>query len=167
MFKKGDLVMHPAYGAGEVLEIKTMSLTGKEVRYYEIAMIDGDNTVLLPVEEAAQLGLCVLTDSETMLPVLRDAPAHLSDDFKQRKSDIQDKQQSGDPLKIAETVRDLIWRKQDKNLSTTDQTLLSKGMGIISGILAAKRRIKVETASQQIYQMIQQEIEAKAALNAV
>ena len=110
MFKKGDLVSHRHYGVGTVINIRRMRVTADERVYYVISLADGER-LLIPAKQAEQLGLSAIVRSEAIINVLSDAPESLADDFRLRRTEIDRKMDSGDPLRVAEVLRDLTWRR--------------------------------------------------------
>ena len=52
MFEKGDIVLHPGYGAGLVVGVKALTMSGNERPYYHVDLMDGDRSLMIPVEEA-------------------------------------------------------------------------------------------------------------------
>lgn len=44
MFQVGDVVIHPGYGAGTVVEIEELQFLGSDKPYYSIELSDGSKT---------------------------------------------------------------------------------------------------------------------------
>jgi CarD family transcriptional regulator len=157
MFKKGDLVIHHHYGLGTVVNIQRMKVTANEETYYTIDLAGGER-LLFPVKQAEQLGLSALVSSEAIIHVLSDAPQLLADDFRLRKTDIDQKMDSGDPLRIAEVLRDLTWRGHGVKLSGGDVRLKSEARKFLSGLLAARPSADTRSASQRLDATLSQAI---------
>jgi RNA polymerase-interacting CarD/CdnL/TRCF family regulator len=62
---------------------------------------------------------------------LRDEPQPLPEDFKERQEQIRDKLRSGQPLEIAEAVRDLACRELQSYLTKADAKLLTQGRELL------------------------------------
>ena len=56
-FSSGDPVVHPHQGAGTIADIVTLSHTGEPRRYYNIELVGGDVHIMMPVEQAEEIGL--------------------------------------------------------------------------------------------------------------
>ena len=160
MFRKGDLVLHRCYGAGVVVNIRKVSMTENEQAYYTVDLTTGER-LLIPVNQAEQLGLSAMVHSEAILKVLSDAPQLLADDYRLRKTEIDRKMSSGDPLRIAEVLRDLTWREHDAKLSTGDAGLRGDALKFLSGLLAAHSGTDTQSASGCLSAALKQSILAR------
>jgi CarD family transcriptional regulator len=157
MFKKGDLVVHRYYGLGTVVNIRRMRITADEQIYYIIDLADGER-LMIPAKQAEQLGLFALVSSEAINHVLSDAPQPLADDFRLRKTEIDLKMDSGDPLRVAEVLRDLTWRGHAVKLSGGDVRLKGEARKFLSGLLAARPSTDTRSAPQRLDATLKQAI---------
>ncbi|MBN1427360.1 MAG: hypothetical protein JXB07_03180 [Anaerolineae bacterium] len=160
MFKKGDLVLHRYYGLGTVVNIRRMRVTADERVYYIISLADGEK-LLIPTKEAKRLGLSAIVHSEAIINVLSDAPQSLADDFRLRKTEIDQKMGSGDPLRIAEVLRDLTWRGNAVKLSDGDTKLRYKARKFLSSLLAAQPSTDTRSAPQRLDATLKQAIQVR------
>lgn len=129
-FAVGQSIMHPVHGAGKIIDVQNIELVEGFKRYYEIEFLAKKLTLHVPIRKVDDLGLReVMSPSkvEKVLRVLRKKPNALPDDYKKRRKQLEDLLDTGQPLKIAEAVRDLTWRQKNDRLSTVDNQLLSKG----------------------------------------
>lgn len=161
MFKKGNLVLHRCYGVGTVVDIQRMRITANEQIYYVIELAAGGR-LLFPAEQAGQLGLSALVSSEAIIHVLSDAPQSLSDDFRLRKTDIDQKMGSGDPLRVAEVLRDLTWRGRATKLSGGDLKLKCDAHKFLSSLLAAQPGSDTLSAPERLDATLKQAIQLRA-----
>lgn len=139
MFKKGDFVMHPGYGAGMVTDVRRITVSGQKRRYYFVDLMDGERSLMIPVEEAEAVGLGPVVDEETILAVLRSDPDELAKDYRTRQSRMEKKIYSGDLEKVAEALRDLSWRRRNTQVSIKDGILLDKAKRLLASVLASHR----------------------------
>ena len=137
MFKKGDFVMHPSYGAGMVTDIKELTMNGIERLYYSVDLLNGDRSLMIPIEEAEALGLGPVVDAEDILAVLRSDPGELAKDYRTRQARMAKKINSGDLEKVAEALRDLAWRRHTTQVSIKDSLLLDKARNLLASVLAS------------------------------
>jgi CarD family transcriptional regulator len=157
MFKKGDLVLHRYYGLGTVVNIRRMKVTANEQIYYIVDLAAGER-LLVPAKQAAQLGLSALISAEAIVRVLSDAPQSLADDFRLRKTEMDEKMSSGDPLRIAEVLRDLTWRARAVKLSGGDVRLKGDAHKFLSGLLAARPSTDSRSPSKRLDATLRQAI---------
>lgn len=157
MFKKGDLVLHRYYGLGTVVNIRRLKVTATEQIYYIVNLAAGE-TLLIPARQAAQLGLSPLVSSEAIINVLSDVPQSLTEDARLRKTEIALKMDSGDPLAVAEVLRDLTWRANAVKLSGGDIKLKVEARRLLSSILAARPSTDTRSVSQRLDATLKQAI---------
>jgi RNA polymerase-interacting CarD/CdnL/TRCF family regulator len=93
-----------------------------------------------------------------VLATLRAVPRRLSKDFKKRQGRIREKLATARPIKIAETIRDLTWRRHQKHLTKVDKELLERGRNFLAAEMA------MVTDTDEVY--VHQELDAvlKAAI---
>ncbi len=162
MFKKGDLVLHRNYGVGTVTSIQRMKVTDDEQTYYTISLDLGEK-LLIPVGQAEELGLSTVVSSEAIISVLSDVPQALADDFRLRQMEMDQKIGSGDPLRVAEALRDLNWRGQAIKLSSGDIRLMGKAHKFLSSLMAAHPSLDTRSAGQRLDATLKQAVLAREA----
>lgn len=109
-FKQDAQVVHPKHGLGCVGAVKEEDICGQKARYLTIEFARAMLTVRIPEAKVADSGLRELSSATAMqsalnvLPEARVAPAgHWS----KRQLGLQEKLNSGEPIQLAEVVRDL------------------------------------------------------------
>jgi CarD family transcriptional regulator len=130
----GQNIIHPAHGAGEVVDIENQELVEGFKKYYVIRFADKRLTVRVPFSHSEDAGLRDPISQEKIkqvLTTLRQLPKKLPKDYKKRRKQIEDKIFSGVPVQIAEAVRELTWRRSHKNLGIADQRLLDQGRELL------------------------------------
>jgi RNA polymerase-interacting CarD/CdnL/TRCF family regulator len=164
MFKKGEIVMHPNYGAGMVIDIKGITVDGHKRCYYHVDLVDGERFLMIPVDEAETIGLGLIVDSANLLDVLRSAPIELDKDYRQRQARLAEKIYSGDPEQVAEALRDLAWRKRTAKLSIRDGILLRKAKRLLASVFALRRSDRdFDKARSRLSRILLQNIQQQEA----
>lgn len=134
-FSIGDQVAHPKHGAGQITDIEQLELVDGFKRYYVIEVGDKGLTLRIPIRKSEELGVRPVISSsrlDRVLETLRSAPQRLPASYQIRQTRLQAKLKTGRPLKIAELVRDLTWRKRQAKLSITDMRLLKRGRELLA-----------------------------------
>jgi CarD family transcriptional regulator len=162
-FRVGETVVHPDYGAGVISEIKERHSLGTGRRYYSIELLgDPGTTVMVPLANEKKVGLrqpIAKTRLSRLWRVLRAEPQALPDEHKKRYAVIEDKLQDGDVFQIAEAVRDLAWRREEKrHLTTVGKRLYETSLGFLASELAGVQGSDVDTAEAQIAARLQTRI---------
>jgi CarD family transcriptional regulator len=152
-FSVGDKVVHPGRGCGQIIGLEHLDLVEGFERYYVIEFPDKGLTVHVPVRKAEEVGVRPVMSRDELarvLDTLRARPRSLSEDFRERETRIREGLKTGQPLRLAEIVRDLTWLKRHAPLTKADRELLARGREFLSAeialasgtdFLAAKRTI--------------------------
>jgi CarD family transcriptional regulator len=122
-FAVGQNIVHPAHGAGTIVDFQEQELVDGHEEYFVIRFDDKRLTVRVPSARVEELGLRqVMAEAKCkeVLRVLREAPKLLPTNFKERREAVDKLIHSGRPLKIAEAVRELMWRQELKRLNKAD-----------------------------------------------
>jgi RNA polymerase-interacting CarD/CdnL/TRCF family regulator len=159
MFHIGDPVIHPDYGPGRVINIEQVSCLGAGKRYYEIELLDETGTqVWVPVPGAEESGLRApvsVARLKQMWRALSARPEPLPHEHKERYAQIDPKLHSGDPIQLAEALRDLAWRRcQEGKLTKRGSDLYEHAIKKLAGELAVILDKGVQAVQAQISQRL-------------
>ena len=120
-FEIGQTVVYPHHGAAKIEEISTRMIRGEEKIYLTLRVSQGDLTIQVPAENVDLVGVRDVVDEdglETVLSVLRAPYIEEPTNWSRRFKANQEKIATGDIVKVAEVVRDLTRRDDQKKLST-------------------------------------------------
>lgn len=163
MFKTGDAVIHPANGAGIVVGLAKVPMQDHDRQYYKIEILGKmKTTVLVPVDSAEKLGLryaITRIELDELWRVLSTPPGDLPDDNKKRYKALEDKLKTREILKLAEIVRDLEWRRfQRDRLNTPGKRIYDKAIRLLAGEVAIARGEEIEAAQVHIETLLSQNL---------
>lgn len=167
-FQVGETVVHPNYGAGVITEIQERRSLGPGKRYYSIELLgDPQTTVMVPLGQEESVGLRQPIPKARLgrlWRILRAEPQALPEEHKERYAVIEGKLQEGDVFQIAEVVRDLAWRREEKRtLTKVGKRLYETGLGFLASELAGVQGSDVGTAEAQIAERLAARIGSVAA----
>jgi len=137
-YQIGDHVVYPHHGAGQVLKKETKDILGEKREYLTIKILHNDMTVMVPCENAGKAGLRRIIDEETVqkvLAVLTDDVSEMPKNWNRRFKHNRDKIKTGDIFELAEVVRNLALREQDKGLSTGEKQMFTRAKKILASEL--------------------------------
>jgi CarD family transcriptional regulator len=137
-FEVGDNVVYPHHGAGKVVKKEEKNILGEVRQYLTIKILHNDMTVMVPCENAAKAGLRRVIDEETVkkvLAVLSDDVSEMPKNWNRRFKHNRDKIKTGDIYELAEVVRNLAIREQDKGLSTGEKQMYTRAKKILASEL--------------------------------
>ena len=128
-FKVGDTVVYPHHGAAVVEAIEQREMRGEVVDYLVLQIHQSDLTVRVPAMNAELVGVRDVVGEEGLLKVfsvLRETDVEEAGNWSRRYKANQERLASGDVNKVAEVVRDLWRREQDRGLSAGEKRMLAK-----------------------------------------
>ena len=132
--------MYPAHGVGRVVARERRTLQGATQDVLVLELPDG-LSVTLPIERARELLRPLLSEKDLsrVQKTLREDRAPSNDVWLKRRKDTQVKLSGGDPLELAEVVRDgalrerrLIARDNGSRLSTGEKDLYMRARRLLS-----------------------------------
>ncbi len=137
-FEIGDSVVYPHHGAGKVLRKEVKEVLGESREYLTIKILHNEMTVMVPTENAAIAGLRRVIDEETVkkvLAVLQDECSEMPKNWNRRFKHNRDKIKTGDIYELAEVVRNLAIRENEKGLSTGEKQMFTRAKKILASEL--------------------------------
>jgi CarD family transcriptional regulator len=142
MFSIGDKVVYPMHGAGVIESIEEKEILGEIRKYYIMRMPIGDMKVMIPINNVKEIGLRQVIDEDgvqKVLGILHDKCNTMSPNWNHRYRNNLEKIRSGDIYEVAEVVRNLILREQEKGLSTGERKMLENARQILISELVLSR----------------------------
>ncbi len=141
MFKVGDRIVYPMYGAGTITDIVESDMLGEMRSYYRVSLPYFKMEASVPVDNAESIGLRGIVDKSEIpeiLDVLAGDTEAMSPNWNRRFRENTDKLKTGDIKVVASVVRNLVRADRAKPLSTGEKKLLTTAKQIlISEIVCA------------------------------
>ena len=156
-FELGDHVVYPHHGAGKVLKKEEMEILGERREYLTIKILHNDMTVRVPTENASLAGLRRVIDEETVkkvLDVLRDEVSEMPKNWNRRFKHNRDKIKTGDIYELAEVVRNLSLRENEKGLSTGEKQMFTRTKKILASELMYALDMDEEEAESYLDELL-------------
>ncbi len=156
-FEIGDSVVYPHHGAGQVLKKEQKDIFGERREYLTIKILHNDMTVMVPTENASKAGLRRVIDEETVQKVLGVLTAECSEmpkNWNRRFKHNRDKIKTGDIYELAEVVRNLAIREQEKGLSTGEKQMFTRAKKILASELMYALEMGEEEAEAHLDELL-------------
>ena len=148
-YEIGDQVVYPHHGAGKVIKKEMKEVLGETREYLTIKILHNDMTVMVPSCNAGKAGLRRVIGEEAVervLSVLRDDVSQMPKNWNRRFKHNRDKIKTGDVFELAEVVRNLAIRENDKGLSTGEKQMFTRA----KKILASEMMYALEMDEEQV-----------------
>jgi len=152
-FKTGDYVVYPAHGVGQVEGVETQIIGGADVSLYTISFEKDRMRLKVPVFKARTAGLRKLCSGEHLqdaLTTLKGRARIRRTMWSRRAQEYELKINSGDPVSIAEVLRDLKRSNDDTEQSYSERQIYQSALERLAREVAAVERITEIQATEQL-----------------
>ena len=125
-FAVGDHVVYPAHGVGRITGIDERAVADQTLQVFVVAFVKDKMTLLVPTDKVDSAGMRRLSSRETMdaaITTLKGRARTRRVMWSRRAQEYEAKLNSGDPVLIAEVVRDL-----HRNVGQPDQSYSERQM---------------------------------------
>ena len=164
MYKIGDSVVYPMHGAGIIEDIEIKEILGKQQSYYVMKMPIGDMKVMVPMENAAQIGMrdvICSSEAQRVMEAFRTIEAEVIQNWSKRFRENMFKIKSGDAFEVAEVVKSLMLRDRQKGLSTGERKMLANAKQILISEIVVATGKDHQSIEMQLVQMVDEELQAQ------
>jgi CarD family transcriptional regulator len=149
IFVEGDHVVYPTHGVGKVERIAVEEIAGQRLELIHITFEENRMTLRVPVTKARTAGLRKLATRKLFdeaLVVLRGKARVKRTMWSRRAQEYEAKINSGDPLAIAEVVRDLHRNSGQPDQSFSERQIYEAAMDRLAAELGALDKTDKQTA---------------------
>ena len=156
-FLEGDFVVYPTHGVGRVVAIETQQIAGISLPLIVITFDKDRMTLRVPVAKAHNSGLRKLSSRKVMdtaLATLKGRSRVKRTMWSRRAQEYEAKINSGDPVSIAEVVRDLHRGSDQPDQSYSERQIYQAALDRLARELAAVERIDEQAAAQRLEEML-------------
>ncbi len=157
VFNEGDYVVYPTHGVGKVLGIETEKVAGYELQLFVISFSRDRMTLRVPVSKVKVSGLRGLSSRKMMesaLTTLRGRARVKRTMWSRRAQEYEAKINSGDPISIAEVVRDLFRNAGQPDQSFSERQIYEAALDRLACELAAVEKIDRDMATVRLEEML-------------
>ena len=139
-FSEGDFVVYPTHGVGKVEKIASEDIAGHKLELIHITFEENRMTLRVPVAKARSAGLRRLSTRKMFdeaLAVLKGRARIKRTMWSRRAQEYEAKINSGDPVAIAEVVRDLHRNAGQPDQSFSERQIYEAAMDRLAAELGA------------------------------
>ena len=152
-FKIGEIVVYPKHGVGEIIRIESMKLLNIQSEYYVVRMEQAKLTIRVPLEKQQEVGLRKILSKkniEEAYNILKSKPKIRRIMWSRRAQEYDTKIYSGDPIKIAEVVRDLFRKNNQPEQSYSERQMFQMALERLAREVAAVEKTDYFQATEKI-----------------
>ncbi len=152
-FSSGDFVVYPTHGVGKILGVEEQTIGGDTLELFIIDFEQDRMKLRVPVEKAKISGLRRLSSRDrlkTAMSTLKSAPRVKRTMWSRRAQEYEAKINSGDPISIAEVVRDLFRNSDQQEQSYSERQIYQSALDRLAREFAAVEKVSEEKAAQKL-----------------
>jgi CarD family transcriptional regulator len=146
MFRIGDKAVYPGHGVGVIESIENKQISGKELMFYMLRIVDSGMTIMIPRDNAEAVGLRgVIRKLEIpkVIRILKNRDVEVdTQTWNRRYREYMEKINTGSIYEIAEVIRDLHLLRNEKELSFGERKILDTAKSFLVKELAIAQNVK-------------------------
>ncbi len=153
MYRIGEAVVHPMYGAGVIEGVTDELLAGTKRTYYVFRSRVGGLTLKLPADNCRAIGIRAPETAERVRSLVAGIPTLAVEEDKnwnRRYRENLEKLKSGDLKEVARVVKCLMHRDARRGLSTGERRMLRNAKQILLSEIALVQEMAYGAAEQWI-----------------
>ena len=152
-FEEGDFVVYPTHGVGRILGTEKREVAGINLEMLIVRFEHDRMTLRVPMEKARSLGLRTLSSKKQMeqaITTLQGKAKVRRTMWSRRAQEYETKIKSGDPVSIAEVVRDLHRRENQSEQSYSERQMYQAALERLAREFAAIEKIDQDAAALRL-----------------
>lgn len=152
-FKAGDNVVYPAHGVGQIEGVETQTIAGMDIKLYVIGFEKDRMRLKIPVAKAQTSGLRKLSSTDRIddaLKTLKGRARIRRTMWSRRAQEYETKINSGDPVSIAEVLRDLKRSNDETEQSYSERQIYQSALERLAREVAAVDETTEDQAAERL-----------------
>ncbi len=156
-FHPGDYVVYPSHGVGRVVGVERDVIAGMELEMYVVRFENERLTLRVPVDKAPRSGMRKLSSREKIQSALETLRSRIRPRrnvmWSRRAQEYEAKINSGDPVAIAQVVREL-YRKDDSEQSYSERVMYRSALERLAREVAAIEKVDEAEATRRLEEVL-------------
>ncbi len=156
-FSSGDYVVYPTHGVGQVTGIENQEVAGQKLKMLVVDFNKERMTLRIPIAKATGAGLRRLSSRkimDTALKTLKGRSRVKRTMWSRRAQEYEAKINSGDPVSIAEVVRDLHRNVGQPDQSYSERQIYQAAFERLVREFAAVEKINEQQATERLEKVL-------------
>ena len=152
-FKAGQYVVYPTQGVGKLLRIEEQTVAGQTIKMLVIDFERNHMTLRVPLERVEISGLRPFSSIKKMDEAIASAKGRAGAKrmiWARRAAQYEENINSGDPIKLAEVVRDLQRRSETDTMTFSARQLYLRALERMAQEFAVLHKMELEEATEKI-----------------
>lgn len=156
-FSSGEYVVYPTHGVGKVTNIAKQTIAGSELELLVVNFDKDKMTLRVPMTKLDKVGLRKIADDTTMkeaIATLKGKPRVKKIMWSRRAQEYENKINSGNPIAVAEVIRDLHRNENLAEQSYSERQIYEHALERLASEVAVFDNISIEDANKKLLDTI-------------
>jgi CarD family transcriptional regulator len=157
-FSTGDFIVYPAHGVGRIIGQENQEIAGAKLELFIIEFEKEKMTLRVPTKKALAIGMRKLSSRSKLddaIKTLKGRARVKRTMWSRRAQEYEAKINSGDPISIAEVVRDLFRKSDQPEQSYSERQIYEAALDRLAREVAAVEKIDDTAAIARLEQVLQ------------
>ena len=159
LFKIGEWVVYPSHGVGQLTSIDSIEVNGDKVEFYVILFQKSKLLLKLPVKKAISAGLRNVLNQEDLNQIFLNLSQKAKKKrmmWSKRAQEYEIKINSGDPMALAETLKELHKTGGTSMQSFSERQIYQKALERLATEISIAENADVEDVAKRIETTLQE-----------
>ena len=156
-FGAGEYVVYPTHGVGKVSDITKQTIAGSELELLVVNFDKEKMTLRIPTSKIQHVGLRKISDEKTMneaFNTLKGKAKVRKVMWSRRAQEYENKINSGNPIAIAEVVRDLYRNENLAEQSYSERQIYEQAIGRLASEVSIFSNCSLEDANKKLLDIL-------------
>ncbi|MBO4294731.1 MAG: CarD family transcriptional regulator [Alphaproteobacteria bacterium] len=156
-FNSGEYVVYPTHGVGKIADISKQTIAGSELELLVVNFDKDKMTLRIPVAKVPYVGLRKISEPDTIsqaLETLKGKAKVKKIMWSRRAQEYESKINSGNPVFVAEVVRDLYREENLAEQSYSERQIYEQAFERLASEVAVCKNISIDDANKQLLSIL-------------
>ncbi len=159
-FNAGEYVVYPTHGVGKVSDISKQTISGTELEFLVVNFDKDRMTLRIPTSKLPSAGLRKISDEKTMkeaLDTLKGKAKVRRAMWARRAQEYENKINSGNPVAVAEVIRDLYRKDNVAEQSYSERQIYEQALERLASEVSVYSQCSLEDANNKLFEILAQQ----------
>lgn len=159
-FNAGEYVVYPTHGVGKVSDITKQNIAGTELEMLVVNFDKDKMTLRIPTAKLSNVGLRKISDEKTMeeaFNTLKGKARVRKIMWSRRAQEYENKINSGNPVAIAEVIRDLYRNENIAEQSYSERQIYEQAVDRLASEVSIYSNCSIEDANKKLNDILSKE----------
>ena len=159
-FNAGEYVVYPTHGVGKVSDITKQTIAGSELELLVVNFAKDKMTLRIPTAKIQNVGLRKISDEKTMaeaFETLKGKAKVRKVMWSRRAQEYENKINSGNPVAIAEVIRDLYRSENLAEQSYSERQIYEQAVERLASEVSVYNNCTMEEANAKLNNILAKE----------